>query len=185
MENVKWDNKFGVIEGCKKVIDGIGKDAEIVTNQFGGKQSAAPMALHLIDPDFFNDWFNCDELEDSVIFEIAEFMKTGRKINLLNAIYNLNYEVTGDIYGYEAIVSIAKVLKYGAEKYRPNNWRLIPQEENLNHALIHYIAYKMGDTQDDHLEHCMCRLMMAYATKKSPDFAYNKYVPEESERVHN
>ena len=32
---INWDNKFGVIEGGKKVVDGVGKEAEIVTNQFG------------------------------------------------------------------------------------------------------------------------------------------------------
>ena len=175
MENVNWDNKFGVIEGGKKVIDGIGRDAKVITNQFGGKQSESPVAMHLIDPDFLDDWFNCGEIEDFVIYDIADFMRTGNKIKLLNAVFDLNYEMTGDDgEGIQALISIAKVLKYGASKYTPNNWRLIPQEENLNHALIHYLAYKMGDTQDDHLEHCLCRLMMAYATECSEGFNYTQ-----------
>ena len=43
---INWDNKFGVIDGGKnKVIDGIGKDAKVVVNAFGGKQSQPPAAL--------------------------------------------------------------------------------------------------------------------------------------------
>ena len=56
------------------------------------------------------------------------------------------------------------------------NWRLIPQEEHINHALIHYYAAMVGDTQDEHIQHCMCRLMMAYATEKSKNFDYSRYI---------
>ena len=53
-----WDNKFGIIEVGEdymektKVIDGVGEDAEVVTNAAGGKQSKSPMAMHLVDPNF-------------------------------------------------------------------------------------------------------------------------------------
>ena len=82
----------------------------------------------------------------------------------------------------QQIISIAKVLQYGATQgnngqgYPKNNWRLIPQEEHINHALIHIIAHLAGDTQDDHLDHALCRLMMAYATEPSEKFAYGAYV---------
>ena len=33
----------------------------------------------------------------------------------------------------------------------------------------------MGDTQDNHLDHALCRLMMAYATNKSENFDYKGY----------
>ena len=39
----------------------------------------------------------------------------------------------------------------------------------------------MGDTQDDHLGHCLTRLMMAYATETSPNFSYTKYISKEKQ----
>ena len=48
----------------------------------------------------------------------------------------------------------------------------------IKHALIHCYAYALGDRQDNHLEHCMCRLMMAYCTDCSSNFKYEEYVPE-------
>jgi hypothetical protein len=165
---------------AKKVIEGVGQDAEIVVNARGGKQSKSPMAMHLVDPQFLNDWFNSPNevyLEkNNVIQDITDYMKTGDKSNLLNAVFECNCLLHSDDDENLAIVEIAKVLQYGADKYKANNWRLIPQEEHLNHALIHYLAFILGDTQDEHLEHCMCRLMMAYATEKSDKFEYGAYV---------
>lgn len=170
-------------------IAGVGADAEIVTNSAGGKQSKAPMAMHLVDPEFLNAWFNTPNpdypIQDFVIRNITDFMLYEDCRNLLEAIFELHTKLHGD--GSEenlAIVEIAKVLQYGASRYRANNWRLIPQEEHINHALIHYMAYLLGDEQDDHIEHCMCRLMMAYATEKSEGFSYTKYKPSPSEQVH-
>ena len=173
-------------------IKGIGKDAEVITNEKGGKQSKSPMALHLVDPEFlkafaadrgdaleFEDEGESTFVEDKdlnayrcyrAIENIAEFMLSDDKTFLIWAMDNLEYEELNQI------ISIAKVLQYGASRYEANNWRLIPQEEHINHALIHIIANLTGDTQDDHIEHALCRLMMAYSTKKSDNFEYNKYV---------
>lgn len=160
------------------ILDGVGKDAEIVTNSLGGKQSKAPMAMHLIDPDFLDFWFNpLPEAEFPAIRYISDFMKTGNKMDLIHAIYECQIELSGEaIYEDRALEVIAKVLQEGAEKYSPNNWRLIPQEDHINHALIHYLANTLGDNQDDHLQHCMCRLMMAYATSPSKDFNYTTFI---------
>ncbi len=152
------------------MIEGVGKDAEIVTNEKGGKQSKAPMAMHLIDPGFL---YAFSELNggDKFLADISVFMRCGDIKHLLNAIKFL-----AEANSKDAILEIAKVLKEGAEKYESNNWRLIPQEDHLNHALIHYVAYVKGDTQDNHLGHCLTRLMMAFATIPSVDFAYTKYI---------
>ena len=151
-----------------KIIDGVGKDAEIVVNEKGGKQSKSPMAMHLIDPCFLQLWTNLD-LTD-VFMPIGEFMETGEINYLLHAIDCIEPEEA------KVLMRIAKVLKEGADKYTPNNWRLIPQEEHINHALIHLLAHEMGDTQDNHLDHALCRLMMAYATEVSEGFSYTEYV---------
>lgn len=187
-----WDDKFGVIEG-------VGKDAPIVTNEKGGKQSESPMALHLIDPKFLGDYFtelksqleyldayDCLRVDDEdrfeyscydAICEIAQFMSglTPERPNLdwaIAALENSDNELN-------PIIKIGKVLKEGADKYKPNNWRLIPQEEHINHALIHILAAAAGDKQDNHIGHAMCRLMMAKATNKSDNFEYGAYVNNE------
>lgn len=197
--NKVWDNKFGLMEdfivsckstkkmgerldmkkvnlekmGDKVKIVGVGKDAEIITNEQGGKQSKSPMAMHLIDPQFLTDYVCAiDEYRES-FDNICTFMVGGDKDWIIEAVKNLAEEE-----GKAGLVEIGKVLQYGASKYEANNWRLIPEEEHINHALIHYYAHIVGDTQDDHVEHTLCRLMMAYATEKSENFNYNKYLPK-------
>lgn len=166
-------------DDLEAVLEGVGKDAEIVTNEQGGKQSKTPMALHLVDPQFLKDWvgflnFNEYDLDNipTAILQIAVFMETLDKTNIFRAITTIEKDLT------KALIRIAKVLQYGADRYEANNWRLIPQESHINHALIHLIAHLMGDTQDDHIDHALCRLMMAYATEKSEGFDYNKYIPK-------
>lgn len=202
-KEVVWDDKFGLIEvgkdymTQKKVIDGVGEDAEIITNAAGGKQSKSPMAMHLVDPNFLYDWAankmeeleyldsddcSCVDAEDfethnyyDCIRNIANYMTSDNEKTLLQIA--IDCLETDDI---KQLTRTAKVLQYGANRYEPNNWRLIPQEEHINHALIHIIAHLAGDTQDDHIDHALCRLMMAYATKTSEGFAYDAYVKKAS-----
>ena len=61
----------------------------------------------------------------------------------------------------KAILALAKVLAEGEREYGRDNWRKIDAESHLNHAITHIYAYLGGDTQDEHLEHAFCRLMMA------------------------
>ncbi len=86
-----------------------------------------------------------------------------------------------------AIFRLARVLAYGAERYEPNNWRKIPVDDHLNHAVAHIYAYLGGDTQDDHLGHAFCRLMMglALALGEQPETrpANHPNVPPESGRT--
>lgn len=66
-----------------------------------------------------------------------------------------------DLLPAQASLHVAGILKYGADKYGDNNWRGIPIADHLNHALTHIFAWLAGDSQDDHLGHAACRLMMA------------------------
>lgn len=66
-----------------------------------------------------------------------------------------------------ATLAVAGVLKHGADKYGEQNWRGIPVNDHLNHAMIHAFAYLAGDTTDDHLEHFACRALMALEIKKT------------------
>ena len=71
-----------------------------------------------------------------------------------------------DLLDGKAMFRLAGVIGYGAERYGPNNWRGIPLEDHINHALMHLFAYLAGDTQDDHLGHALCRLHMAVAVEE-------------------
>ena len=174
------------------MLEGVGPDAGIVVNDNGGKQSSSPMAMHLVDPSYLLDWatnmasyyeytdgsdnttVNPDNIKRCscylAIKNIAAYMISLESWCLKGA---MEYLEGNDI---KRMVAIAKVLKYGADRYEPNNWRLIPQEDHINHALIHIIAHLMGDTQDDHIDHALCRLMMALATSPSEGFSYTSYV---------
>lgn len=150
-----------------ELVKGCGKDAEIEVNKNGGKQSKTEYALHLLDGSFLKA-FNDDGL--GVFDKIGWFMRTGEKPYLIDALKNLGVNYL------DVLLEIGEVLKEGASKYAVNNWRLIPQEEHLNHALIHYIAYLKGDERDNHKGHFLTRMMMAYATDRSEDFSYMEFI---------
>lgn len=162
------------------LFEGMGTDAEIVTNENGGKQSKSPAALHLINP--LNLIKDCSGILEELdrpccilvaIKEIAYAMIYEKKAELISAMKTLEPDFS------KRLMMIGKTLQYGATRYAPNNWRLIPQEEHVNHALLHLLALYSGDKQDDHLSHALTRLMMASATEVSKGFSYTKFIKEE------
>jgi len=70
-----------------------------------------------------------------------------------------------DLVPPEGIIAVAKVCAAGAKKYAKNNWRAIPYQEHVNHALCHLMALLADDPQDNHLEHAATRLLFAIAVK--------------------
>lgn len=176
-----YDFKFDSVSPNK--IEGMGKEVEVTTNEAGGKQSNIPYAFHLVDPEFLLTFIETlpdvvitrDKLDDihETLLGIKDYMVTSNRNSLVYAVLQL-------CYGLDGLFKIAKVLKEGADKYEANNWRLIPAESHLSHAIAHLLAYASGDKQDDHLPHAMCRLMMAYATRESKGFVYTEYIPKDS-----
>ena len=71
-----------------------------------------------------------------------------------------------DLIDTKAIFALANVLHTGEVRYGKDNWRKIDTESHLNHALSHIYAYLAGDTQDSHMGHAFCRLMMAIGVEK-------------------
>lgn len=69
----------------------------------------------------------------------------------------------------DAMLSIARVMQEGSDKYERDNWRKIPAEEHMNHMLIHWYAWIKGDRSDDHLAHMFTRAMMCYACAHAED----------------
>lgn len=102
-------------ETFRGILAGVGKDAPVIANEKGGKQSLTPYRCDLLPP--------------------------------------------------RATLAVAEVLDHGARKYGSNNWHSIPVADHINHAMVHLFAFLSGDTQDDHLEHGACRLLMALEQK--------------------
>jgi hypothetical protein len=66
---------------------------------------------------------------------------------------------------HEAIVGLAEVLTFGANKYTPNGWQTVPDAENrYEDALLRHIyARKAGELTDpesglSHLKHALTNL---------------------------
>lgn len=64
-----------------------------------------------------------------------------------------------------ATLELGRILKKGAERYSPDNWRKIDVAAHVNHALGHIMAYLAGDKSDPHLSHALCRLHFAVAVE--------------------
>jgi hypothetical protein len=73
-----------------------------------------------------------------------------------------------DLLPGRAVLAVAEVLSAGAEKYGPDNWRLIPVRDHVNHALTHLLAFVAGDRSDDHLSHAACRVLFALDLERLP-----------------
>lgn len=62
------------------------------------------------------------------------------------------------------LLDVAKVLSEGKNKYGLYNYRKIPINDHMNHALIHIFAHLAGDRSEGstgHLTHALCRLFFA------------------------
>lgn len=49
------------------------------------------------------------------------------------------------------------------------NYKKIPAEEHVNHAIQHLYAYLAGDISDDHLAHAILRTMFAFEVNHEQD----------------
>jgi hypothetical protein len=68
--------------------------------------------------------------------------------------------------------ALAQILAMGAERYndpKGKNWKKIPIEDHVNHAIAHLYEHLDGDTKEDHLGHAMCRAMFALYLQQERD----------------
>ena len=89
-----------------KVIDGVGEDAEVITNANGGKQSKSPMALHLVDPKFLFAYLEGQFGYSLFVDELTEFLLDGDRDHLIRALSDL-----AETNEKDALVEISKVLQ--------------------------------------------------------------------------
>ena len=81
-----------------------------------------------------------------------------------------------DLIDQEIILELAKVLGYGAKKYKAHNWKIgLPISRYYSACLRHLLAFNSGETFDsdsglNHLGHAACNLMfMLYMLKHKPE----------------
>lgn len=77
----------------------------------------------------------------------------------------------------EALLRLNAVVGEGAVKYAENNWRRIPFEEHISHALEHLFLYMDGQRDEDHIGHALCRLAFAAATEPAEGFDFKEWRP--------
>lgn len=68
-----------------------------------------------------------------------------------------------------ALAETVKVLTFGAEKYEPDNWKVVPDSKRRYFDALqrHLWSWKQGESLDaesgiHHLAHAMCCLMFLY-----------------------
>lgn len=61
----------------------------------------------------------------------------------------------------ECLRLLAQCLGFGARKYGKDNWRQIPMDDNLAHAMNHINEFRRGDTSEPHLVNAMARITFA------------------------
>ena len=95
---------------------------------------------------------------DDIVSHIDNLPEVGPKYDTGKLRYDL---VTPDV-----IKAIAEVLTFGAEKYAPNSWQLVPDAKRRYTAALmrHFEAYRAGEQLDpesglSHLSHALCNLM--------------------------
>ena len=72
-----------------------------------------------------------------------------------------------DLIPPEALTAIALVMEEGVKNGRDSdNWRKVPLNIQMNHALAHITAWMRGETDEDHLAHALTRLAMGIAVRK-------------------
>jgi hypothetical protein len=85
------------------------------------------------------------------------------KINNLVGKKHDGGKVRMDLIPPEVLLSLGKVLTYGAEKYAPNNWQMVESDRYVAAFLRHYVAWRKGEKIDMesglmHLEHMLANV---------------------------
>lgn len=87
-----------------------------------------------------------------------------------------------------ALITIAKVLDHGADKYGEENWRKLENADKryLDATLRHVLAYMAGQSTDPdsglpHLAHAACSLMFMLELSCLNEFGLDEKVPHASD----
>lgn len=142
-------------------------NAPIVENESGGKQSVTIGDFTLLPSYFANQYIRqlAAKIGDRNIARayilLESFLNTEEDLDsLIRAVDELTKE---------PLTIVSKVLTEGLNKYPRDNWKLVDFKDHINHAMCHLYMYLHGDTQDQHIEHAICRIALAYDTYIASD----------------
>lgn len=77
----------------------------------------------------------------------------------------------------EALLRLSQVCAEGSTRYAANNWRRIPFEDHLSHALEHLFFAMNGDRSEDHVGHALTRLAFAVAMESPGGYDFKAWRP--------
>lgn len=105
-------------------------------------------------------------IDDSVLFNINCYIRTGSITNLYKAINIFSEKYFGNI--YTAILEVSKQYEEGAKKYSERNWEFgIPVHCFIDSAARHYIKVLRGDQDEPHSRAVIWNLLGALWTHKN------------------
>jgi len=109
---------------------------------------AIDAAQDKVDSGYKEDWLN--KTFDPEV-EVIETNANGGKNSKIDTRY--------DLIPPKVLRLLARVLAEGAEKYAPNNWKLVEPDDHDNHAMRHRTEYLLDPTLE-HLGHYLTRVVM-------------------------
>jgi hypothetical protein len=66
----------------------------------------------------------------------------------------------------EAFEIVVEVIRQGAASHPLEEWRSLPFEYHVGHAIEHLRQWQEGDGRQDHLSHAATRLLMALTLRE-------------------
>lgn len=80
-----------------------------------------------------------------------------------------------DLLEYECIEDVARILTFGAQKYKERSWMNVPNGRDRYFAALmrHLVAWRKGEiidpeSKEPHLSHCACNIMFLQWLDKNP-----------------
>lgn len=144
-----------------------------LVNNIGTMRQVAPKSLILLDKlksldEIINELNTQRQLEE--VYEDKDIQET------LGLKYDQD-KIRWDLLPFDSLDEVAKVLTFGAKKYKPNSWQGV-EEERYKAALgRHYSAYMQGEELDSdsnlpHIVHLACNAL----------FLIHKYLEKKNEK---
>jgi hypothetical protein len=65
-----------------------------------------------------------------------------------------------DLIPAKGLMAVAEAMAKGAERYGDRNWRGLPSEEMVNHAMRHLVLWMAGDRTENHAAHAAANCLM-------------------------
>ena len=65
--------------------------------------------------------------------------------------------------------AVAEAMAKGAARYGDDNWRGLPKEVMVNHAIRHLVLWMAGDRSEPHAAHAACNCLMLHELEKKHD----------------